>query len=215
MGIDMEAVGETSKPKVHITNVVACISKPCGSKSKNIQGGRRSEDWLHGALCQIHWLEGSGKSLKFPYEFFMSEERVEDFDVKNLKEYFKGIRYLSFENLGYIPSNPEGENVFLYNDTSELPVILESLRLFHDNLSKREDCGPVGGNERFKTERSEKESFVNENLFLSYSIGYEDGNFDDIGAALGKYAMRCYYQGWCICRGIEEARNYGCKLSIY
>jgi hypothetical protein len=70
------------------------------------------------------------------------------------------------------------------------------LKLFHENLSKREDCGPVGGNERFKTERSETESFVNENLFLSYSIGYEDGDFDDIGAALGKYAMRCYYQGW-------------------
>lgn len=358
MDIDMEAVGETSNPKVHITNVVACTSKPCGSRSKNIQGGGRSQirvdfridskdvaqyevevmreeeklykmayvpevviegsekqstprscfpagkqtvywdctemmdilagteritvrivaedsdgntslservvsprgmfenprennyiivldetdkeqtiygddiirrqesfieripkkvydtlsdthklilhlpeimvklGWLHGGLCQIHWLEGSGKSLKFPYEFFMSEERVKDFDVENLREYFKGIRYLSFENLGYIPSNPEGENVFLYNDTSELPVILESLKLFHDNLSKREDCGPVGGNERFKTERSETESFVNENLFLSYSIGYEDGDFDDIGAALGKYAMRCYYQGW-------------------
>lgn len=152
--------------------------------------------WLHGGLCQIHWLEGSGKSLKFPYEFFMSEERVKDFDVENLRKYFKGIRYLSFENLGYIPSNPEGENVFLYNDTSELPVILESLKLFHDNLSKREDCGPVGGNERFKTERSETESFVNENLFLSYSIGYEDGDFDDIGATLGIYAFRCYYQGW-------------------
>ena len=81
-------------------------------------------------------------------------------------------------------------------NTSELPVILESLKMFHENLSKREDCGPVGGNERFKTERSETESFVNENLFLSYSIGYEDGDFDDIGAALGKYAMRCYYQGW-------------------
>ncbi len=81
-------------------------------------------------------------------------------------------------------------------NTSEMPVILESLRVFHDNLSKREVCGPVGGNERFKTERSETESFVNENLFLSYSIGYEDGDFDDIGAALGKYAMRCYYQGW-------------------
>lgn len=153
-------------------------------------------DWIHGALCQIHWLEGSGKSLKFPYEFFMSEKRVEDFDVKNLREYFKGIRYLSFENLGYSPSNPDGENIFLYNDTSKLPIILESLKLFHENLSKREDCGPVGGNERFKTERSETESFVNENLFLSYSIGYEDGDFDDIGAALGKYAMRCYYQGW-------------------
>ena len=153
-------------------------------------------DWIHGALCQIHWLEGSGKSLKFPYEFFMSEKRVEDFDVKNLREYFKGVRYLSFENLGYSPSNPDGENIFLYNDTSKLPVILESLKLFHENLSKKEDCGPVGGNERFKTERSETESFVNENLFLSYSIGYEDGDFDDIGAALGKYAMRCYYQGW-------------------
>ena len=46
-------------------------------------------DWLHGALCQIHWLEGSGKSLKFPYEFFMSEKRVEEFDMKNLREYFK------------------------------------------------------------------------------------------------------------------------------
>ncbi len=81
-------------------------------------------------------------------------------------------------------------------NTSELPVILESLKLFHDNLSKREDCGPVGGNERFKTERSETGSFVNENLFLSYSIGYEDGDFDDIGATLGIYAFRCYYQGW-------------------
>ena len=37
MGIDMEAVGETSKPKVHIINVVACISKPCGSKSRPLR----------------------------------------------------------------------------------------------------------------------------------------------------------------------------------
>ena len=245
MGIDLEEVSEKSKPMVHITNVGACTSEPCGNKNRKehyivvldadnnehiVYGDdiiRRQEsfieripkavydtlsdthklilhlpeimvklDWIHGALCQIHWLEGSGKSLKFPYEFFMSEKRVEDFDVKNLREYFKGIRYLSFENLGYSPSNPDGENIFLYNDTSKLPVILESLKLFHENLSKREDCGPVGGNERFKTERSETESFVNENLFLSYSIGYEDGDFDDIGAALGKYAMRCYYQGW-------------------
>ena len=358
MDIDMEAVGEISKPKVHITNVVACTSKPCGTRDKNSQGGRRcqirvdfrinSEDiaqyevsvmreeeklyemayvpeiviegregqytpkscfpsgkqtvywnctdmmailagteritirvvaknkdgrtsisetvvspkgmfehpsennyiivlddadneqtiygddiiqrqesfieripkkvydtlsdthklilhlpeimvklgWLHGGLCQIHWLEGSGKSLKFPYDFFMSEERVEDFDVKNLREYFKGIRYLSFENLGYIPSNPEGENVFLYNDTSELSVILESLKMFHENLSKREDCGPVGGTETFKTEKSDPNKYVNENLFISYSLGSILGDFDDIGTALGRYSLRCYYQGW-------------------
>ncbi len=153
-------------------------------------------DWLHGALCQIHWLEGSGKSLKFPYEFFMSEKRVEEFDMKNLREYFKGIRYLSFENLGYIPSNPEGENLFLYNDTSELPVIVESLNLFHENLSKREDCGPVGGTEIFKIEKSDPNTYVNETLFLSYSLGSKLGDFDDIGTALGRYSLRCYYQGW-------------------
>lgn len=70
------------------------------------------------------------------------------------------------------------------------------MKLFHENLSKREDCGPVGGNERFKTEKSDPNKYVNENLFISYSLGSILGDFDDIGTALGRYSLRCYYQGW-------------------
>ena len=150
-------------------------------------------DWLHGALCQIHWLEGSGESLTFPYEFFMGEERVKNVDRKNLEEYFKDIRYLSIENLSFAPSNPDGKNLFLYD---ALDDTTKAYRSFYRNLAKRTANGTIGGNEKFKKNKRDNVVPVNENFFQSFSVGSELGDFDDIGAALGLYAQRCYYQGF-------------------
>lgn len=366
MDIDMEAVGETSNPKIHITNVVACNSKPCGSKSKNSQGSRRSQirvdfkinsedvaqyevsvlreeeklyemvyvpevviegregqytpkscfpagvqtvhwdctemmdilagteritvrivakdsdgntslservvsprgmfenprennyiivlddadneqtiygddiirrqerfieripkkvydnlsdthklilhlpeimvklGWLHGGLCQIHWLEGSGKSLKFPYDFFMSEERVEDFDVKNLREYFKGIRYLSKYDTNNGGNSQNENNQFLYN--TERNAVKEALNAFIEDIALRDHDGSIGDFLKFYKEKNEydaaknnpekQKEYMNETFFQSFDIGDQDGNMDDIGAALGRYSLRCYYQGY-------------------
>ena len=159
---------------------------------------------LHGALCQIHWLEGSKNSLKFPYEFFMSEKRVENIDIENLKEYFKELEYLSIENLGYSPSNPDGVNKFLYNDS--LGSIKESLILFNTNLGNRTENGSVGGDEKFideitlwdkiKNDPKKKAEYTNENYFQSFPIGSALGDIDDIGTALGRYSQRCYFAGF-------------------
>lgn len=150
-------------------------------------------DWLHGALCQIHWLEGSGESLTFPYDFFMSEERVKNVDRKNLEGYFTDIRYLSIENLSFAPSNPDGKNLFLYD---ALDDTTKAYRSFYRNLAKRTANGTIGGNEKFKKNKRDNDVPVNENFFQSFSVGSELGDFDDIGAALGLYAQRCYYQGF-------------------
>ena len=338
MGIDLEEVSDKGKPKVHITNVVACTSKPCGSRSKNSQGSRRSQirvdfkinsedvaqyevsvlreeeklyemayvpevviegregqytpkscfpagvqtvhwdctemmdilagteritvrivakdsdgntslservvsprgmfehprennyiivldetdkeqtiygddiirrqerfieripkkvydtlsdthklilhlpeimvklDWIHGALCQIHWLEGSGKSLKFPYDFFMSEERVEDFDVKNLREYFKGIRYLSKYDTNNGGNSQNENNQFLYN--TERNAVKEALNAFIEDIALRDHDGSIGDFLKFYKEKSEydaaknnpekQKEYMNETFFQSF-----------------------------------------------
>ena len=160
-------------------------------------------NFLYGALCQIHWIEGSKKTLKFPYEFFTSEKRVENIDYKNLKNYFKEIRYLSVDNLGYLPSNPDGANLFLYND--DLSTVKTSLNKFHDDLKQRTGNGPIGGEEKFideitqwediKNNDKKKEEFINPNFFQSFSEGSALGDIDDLGIAVGKYSQRCYYRG--------------------
>ncbi|MCF8462134.1 MAG: hypothetical protein K9G46_15535 [Flavobacteriales bacterium] len=165
-------------------------------------------NFLYGALCQIHWLEGSKSSLKFPYEFFMSEKRVENIDRKNLEEYFKELRYLSVDNLGYTPSNPDGVNLFLFNDS--IPSIKIALEKFNENLAKRTEDGPIGGNEKLINEISEwnklkkadgrldtkllKEVFM-ENYFQAFSMGSPSGNIDDLGVAIGMYRPVCYFKG--------------------
>lgn len=158
--------------------------------------------WIYGALCQIHWLEGSGDGLKFPYDFFLSEERVKGIDKKNLQEYFEHIEYLSLENLGYSPSNPDGTNSFLYNES--LTTVKEALQVFHEDVDSRTVDGTIGGNETFITKESlwdeikkdaqKRKQSVNENFFQSFSIGSAFGNKDDVGAALGQYSQRCYYR---------------------
>ena len=160
--------------------------------------------WLHGGLCQIHWLEGSGKSLKFPYEFFMSEKRVEDFDVKNLKEYFKGIRYLSKYNANNEGDNQNENNQFLYN--TERNAVKEALYAFIEDIALRDYDGSIGDFLKFYKEKNEydaaknnpekQKEYMNETFFQSFDIGDKDGNMDDIGAALGRYSLRCYYQGY-------------------
>jgi len=154
--------------------------------------------WLHGALCQIHWLEGSKATLKFPYEFFMSEERVKNIDKIKLEEYFRNIQYLSLEDLGYVAgnaSNPDGENYFLYNER-QLDSVKDSLELFHKNLIEVAADRIVGGNEIFKKNINDEDTLPNENFFQSFPLGSEEGDLDDIGAALGRYDLRCYYQGY-------------------
>lgn len=161
-------------------------------------------DWIHGALCQIHWLEGSGKSLKFPYDFFMSEERVEDFDVKNLREYFKGIRYLSKYDTNNGGNSQNENNQFLYN--TERNAVKEALNAFIEDIALRDHDGSIGDFLKFYKEKNEydaaknnpekQKEYMNETFFQSFDIGDKDGNMDDIGAALGRYSLRCYYQGY-------------------
>ena len=153
--------------------------------------------WLYGALCQIHWLEGSGKSLKFPYEFFMSEERVENVDIKSLVDYFSNMEFLSKEG-------SQDNNNFLYND--EMTTVKESLNLFEQNLQTRQNDCEIGNSpeklilekkdwDKIRSNPNLKAEYVNENFFQSFELGDYSGNWDDIGAALGKYSLRCYYQG--------------------
>lgn len=149
-------------------------------------------NFLHGALCQIHWLEGTGESIQFPYEFFISEKRVENIDKKNLEAYFNHVQYLSVENLGYTPSNPDGLNLFLFNES--IPSVKRSLDLFNYNLSNRTNNGEIGDYENLAT-RLDEEVVTKENYFQSFSIGSAFGDIDDIGTALGRYSQRCYFVG--------------------
>lgn len=150
-------------------------------------------NFLHGALCQIHWLEGSGVSLKLPYEFFMSEKRVENIDKKNLEAYFKQVQYLSVENLGYTPSNPDGVNLFLFNE--DIPTVKSALNLFNEKLAGRTENGDIGDYKNIATELTDK-VIVKENYFQSFQIGSAFGDIDDIGVALGRYSQRCYFKGY-------------------
>lgn len=159
-------------------------------------------DWLHGALCQIHWLEGSGKSLKFPYEFFMSEKRVENVDRKNLEEYFKEIMCLDKSDCFVSTSEGDRANLFLYN--TKWDRVKDALSKFKENLPQKRTGEPIGNDLKLFYEKSEYEKakkdapkmkeYINESYFQSFELGSEL-DLDDVGAALGKYSLRCYYQG--------------------
>lgn len=174
-------------------------------------------DWLHGALCQIHWLEGSRKSLKFPYEFFMSEERVKNVDTLKLKEYFKKKMFLTKNDcIDFFSHNLDLSQLtmgvlqdllfqwgVLYNE--DHPKVRESLNLFRENLALRETDGPVGDSLKLYNEIREyeevqenpdrKKEYINETFFQSFELGSEI-DLDNVGSALGKYSLRCYYTGY-------------------
>ena len=177
--------------------------------------------WLHGALCQIHWLEGSKATLKFPYEFFMSEERVENVDTLKLKEYFKKKMFLTKnDRIDFLYHNPDLSQLTMGGETGALselllqcgvlyneahPKVRESLTLFRENLALRETDGPVGDflklykeireyEEVQKNPDMEKE-YINETFFQSFELGSEI-DLDNVGSALGKYSLRCYYTGY-------------------
>ena len=160
-------------------------------------------NFLHGALCQIHWLEGSTTSLKFPYNFFMSEKRVENIDKANLNEYFSELRYLSVENLSYTPSSSDGLNQFLFND--DLETVKIALEKFNENLEKRIGNGDIGGSEKFINEITEgkkiekdkelQKKVIMENYFQAFSIGSATGDIDDLGVAIGMFRQACYFRG--------------------
>ena len=151
--------------------------------------------WLHGALCQIHWLEGSGATLKFPYEFFMSEERVKDIDKIKLEEYFKEISFLSKNDVNSEELIEDGYNRFLYN--TSLEYVKNALDEFKKDINTRGAYGPVGDFLIFADEEDthQKEDTINETFFQSFAIG-GSADLDDIGAALGHYSLKCYYQGF-------------------
>lgn len=149
-------------------------------------------NYKHGAVMILHWLEGSKKSINLPYKFFLSEPRVSNIDIANLKEYFKNIRYLSVGDLGYYPSNPDGINLFLFNDS--IPAIKNSLDLFTDRLKKETESFRIGDFKNIATHIDEK-VVVKDNIFQSFSIGSAFGNMDDIGTSLGRYSFRTYFKG--------------------
>ena len=177
--------------------------------------------WLHGALCQIHWLEGSKATLKFPYEFFMSEERVENVDTLKLKEYFKKKMFLTKnDRIDFLYHNPDLSQLTMGEETGALSELLlqcgvlynedhskvrESLNLFRKNLALRETDGPVGDflklykeireYEEVQKNPDRKKEYINETFFQSFELGSEI-DLDNVGSALGKYSLRCYYTGY-------------------
>lgn len=149
-------------------------------------------NFLSGALCQINWLEGSRKSLKFPYDFFMSEERIENIDYNNLQEYFKDIKYISIENQEDSNTNNNDSNLFLFNNS--IPSVARSLALFNEELIERSENGVIGDYDNISTHINQVVITKN-NLFQSFRIGSALGDIDDVGTALGRYSQRCYFKG--------------------
>ncbi|MDB5227240.1 MAG: hypothetical protein JWN78_1433 [Bacteroidota bacterium] len=146
--------------------------------------------FLHGALCQIHWLEGTKDSLKFHYEFFMSEKRVENIDIKNLKEYFQSIKYVSSDSGSR--TTDKDKNLFLYNE--KISSAKSALTEFNDVIEKLDKNSDVGDFGNMTTHISEKT--IKYNFFQAFTIGSAVGNIDDVGTALGQYSQRCYFHGY-------------------
>jgi hypothetical protein len=147
----------------------------------------------YGAVCIVHWLEGSKTSLKFPYDFFTSVEYLKGIDVENIKKRFKNTRYISIDNLGYTPSDPE--TVFLYN--TSINSINKAYLKAKENLKKVDDFGintPKGTDIADNT--------VSYNLVESFSIGDPYGKFDEVGVALGRFSQKVYITG-----GVRKNEN--------
>jgi Family of unknown function (DUF6402) len=144
-----------------------------------------------GAIMVLHWLEASKKSVKLDYKFFISEKRLESIDIINLKNYFKTLNYLSETNLGYSPSNPDGYNLFLFNEN--IRAVDKSMKTLLDELKTATDNGTIGDYNDLSTNIGDKVKIKN-NLFQSFEIG-SIGDLDDVGAALGRYSLRCYFKG--------------------
>lgn len=145
----------------------------------------------HGGVFILLWLEGLTDSVKLDYDFFMSNTRVKDVDKISLKDYFKNIKYLSSENLGYMPSNPDAENFFLFDDS--IPSVKKSLDLFNKNLKNLKNNTIVGNFDGLDNLVKNK---IRDNYFMSFSIGSGFGDLDKIGAALGRYSYRVYFKGF-------------------
>jgi hypothetical protein len=139
----------------------------------------------YGAVCMIHWLEGSRTSLKFPYDFFMSVDYMKDIDIKNIKEYFSKVKYISKENLGYTPSYPY--NIFLY-DTD-----IDAIRKAYNLATTKFDYGNFGYNVPLGTHIDD--DIVSWNLTASLSLGKPLGSFDEVGVALGRFSQKVYIKG--------------------
>jgi hypothetical protein len=149
--------------------------------------------YFFGSVIILHWLEGSRKSIELDYDFFLSEERVNNIDLINLENYFKNIQYLSASNLGYYPSNPDGLNLFLFND--DIGAVRKSLAKFNDFLNSISTNTSIGDFNNLSTHIDDV-IVVKNNLFQSFSIGSAVGNFDDIGVSLGRYSYRVYFKGF-------------------
>jgi len=161
-------------------------------------------NWPYSALCQIHWLEGSGKSLKLPYDFFVSEKRVFDIDVINLKEYLHDVKYLSEKDM--FTKSKKQTNECLFNIS--IPRVELSYEKFMKILQERTilngEYYQVGNYNNLATEDNKlwdkysherKVMYSKENFFQSFSTGSKYGDFDDVGASVGLFSQRCYFRG--------------------
>ena len=146
----------------------------------------------YGAVMTIHWLEATKKSIKLDYKFFISEKRLTKIDLINLKNYFEHLKYLCEENFGYSPSNPDGNWLFLFNDS--IPAIRKSKDLFLKQISTLNGSTKLGDYENLSKHIDEK-PIVKNNLFQSFDIGSKTGDLDDVGATLGRFSLRCYFKG--------------------
>lgn len=143
------------------------------------------------AYFVIHWLEGSAKSVKLPYDFFMMEDRLKEIDKSTLKEYFKSIRHFSKENLGSPPSAGDPDNIYLYNTS------LGTVKKAHDEALKliRElKDGEFGDYENFNAHISDTQ--IKPNYFHSADFGSQFGDFDQVGTSVGRFNMRMYWRGY-------------------
>jgi Family of unknown function (DUF6402) len=145
----------------------------------------------YGAVMSIHWLEASKKSIKLDYSFFVSGNRLKNIDIINLKSYFEHLEYLCEQNFGYSPSNPDGVWLFLFNDS--IPAIKKSRDLFLKQINILEKSTRFGDYEDLSNVIEKPK--VKNNLFQSFDIGSYTGDLDDVGAALGRFSLRCYFKG--------------------
>lgn len=151
--------------------------------------------WLHGAYCQLHWLEGSGSDVYFANEFVLGYKRSHQ-AITEMLENLEQAEFASYiDETNYSPTLALDSSAprFLY-DVS-LKYILKAYEKAVKYLQTLEDFTEDNfGNFDFN-EPSPKMNFVRSYPIGSEFLGYALGDFDDLGAAFGRLSLRVYVNG--------------------
>ena len=152
-------------------------------------------DWLYSAYCQLYWLEGSGEDIYLPISFVESYARVQD-ALKQMKNDFSEIEYASYmDETNYNPnlSIDDSSNRFLYN------ISLNQVKLSYNKataiLNKITDFGEYDFGNFDMKEANPKLNFVRSYTIGSHIGKVATGDKDDLGGALGLFALRIYIKG--------------------